>query len=66
MNHTRNIARFFILIFWIGVIGLGYTVFTHSGNAYALSWVTWLFYAVVVIVVLYVGAILTSKFWNVK
>ncbi|QTH80435.1 hypothetical protein PA10_00237 [Pseudomonas phage pPa_SNUABM_DT01] len=66
MNHTRNAVRFFIVIFWIIVIGLGYTVISHSGNAYALSWASWLFYAVVTIVVLYIGAVLSFKLWNIK
>ncbi|MNO02239.1 hypothetical protein D3C81_2225740 [compost metagenome] len=66
MNHTRNAARFAIVIFWIVVVGLAYTTYSHSGNAFALSWATWLFYAIVAIVVLYVGAVLSNKLWKIK
>jgi hypothetical protein len=66
MNHTRNATRFGIVLFWLAVIGLAYSVFMHSGNAHALSWFTWLIYAAVTIVVLYTATVLTAKFWNIK
>ena len=66
MNHKRNAIRLAIAVFWLVVIGLAYTAVVHSNNAYALSWATWLFYAVVTIVVLYIGAVLSRKFWNIK
>lgn len=66
INHTRNAVRFGIVVFWVLLIGLLYSVFMNSGNMHALSWVTWLFYAVVVIVVLYAGVVLSAKFWNIK
>lgn len=65
-NHKRNAVRFAIVIFWVIVFGLGYTAFGHSGNVYALSWATWLLYAVVAVVALYAGAFLSTKFWNIK
>lgn len=66
INHARNAIRFAIVVFWLVVIGLAYTAFQHSGNAFALSWATWLFYAVLAIVVLYAGVVYTSKLWSIK
>ena len=66
MNHTRNAIRLVIVVFWLIVIGLAFTAYSNLTNAHALSWASWLLYAVVTIVALYAGAVLTSKFWNLK
>lgn len=66
MNHARNAIRFAIVIFWIIVVGLAYTAYSNSGNALALSWATWLLYAVVAVVALYIGAVFSAKLWNAK
>lgn len=66
INHARNAIRFAIVVFWLVVIGLVYTAVANSGNAFALGWGTWLFYAVLVIVVLYAGVVYTAKLWSFK
>ncbi|MNB61097.1 hypothetical protein D3C76_236910 [compost metagenome] len=66
INHARNAVRFAIAVFWLVVLGLTYTVFQNSGNAHVLGWGTWLFYAVLVIVVLYAGVVYTIKLWSFK
>jgi hypothetical protein len=66
VSHTRNAVRFAITVFWVVVAGLIYTAITNSGNAYALSWATWLFYAAVSIATLYAGAVLSKKLWSIK
>lgn len=66
INHTRNAVRFAVVVFWVVVLGLTYTTFQNSGNAFALGWGTWLFYAVLVIVVLYAGVVYTIKLWSFK
>ncbi len=66
MNHTRNAIRFAIVVFWLVVVGLAFTAFMHLGNAHALSWVTWLFYVVITVVVLYVASVVTYRTWNFK
>ncbi len=66
MNHKRNAVRFAIVIFWLAWAGLALTAISNSGNARALGWGTWLFYGVAVVVVLYVGAFATKRFWSVK
>lgn len=66
INHARNATRFAIVVFWVVVFGLLFTAFQNLGNAFALGWGTWLFYAVVAIVVFYVGVVYTIKLWSVK
>lgn len=66
INHARNAVRFAIAVFWLVVLGLTYTVFQNSGNVHVLGWGTWLFYAVLVIVVLYAGVVYTIKLWSFK
>ncbi|MNH65326.1 hypothetical protein D3C73_173340 [compost metagenome] len=66
INHTRNAARFAVVVFWVVILGLAYTAFQNSGNSFSLGWGTWLFYAVVTIVVLYAGVVYTIKLWSFK
>lgn len=66
VNHARNGIRLVIVFFWLLVIGGAYSAVVNSGNAFALSWVTWLFYAAVVIAVLYTAIVFTFRLWNIK
>lgn len=66
MNHTRNVFRFSIVVFWSLVLGTGYSVATNSRNAFALGWPSLLFYGSGTTAVLYIGAVVTKKTWNIK
>ena len=66
MSHTRNAARFGVIIFWLAVVGLAFTAVAHSGNAFSLSWATWLFYAAISAVVLYAGFFVSKRLWSIK
>lgn len=66
MNHARNAARFGVVIFWLAAIGLVFTAVMHSGNAFSLSWATWLFYAAVSVPVVYAGIFVSKSIWNIK
>jgi hypothetical protein len=66
MNHKRNAVRFAITVFWLVVAGLFFTAASNAGNAFSLSWATWLFYGIAATVVLYIGAFATKHFWSIK
>lgn len=66
MNHTRVAIRFSISLFWLIVAGVSYTAVSNSVNAHSLSWVTWLVYAAIGSVVLYVGFFVTKCLWSIK
>jgi hypothetical protein len=64
VNHVRNATRLVIVFFWLFVVGVVYSVIMNSGNAWALSWITWLFYAAVSVAVLYTAIVFTFRLWK--
>lgn len=66
MNHLRNAIRLVIIVFWMIVIGVIGSITTNGGNLFALSWISLLFPAVIMIVAIYIGVLLTIRHWNIK
>jgi hypothetical protein len=66
MNHLRNASRFGVILFWSVVIGLIHSAFNNIDNSKSLGWPTWLFYGSVGGAIIYGGASVTPKLWNIK
>ena len=64
MNHKRNLIRLLIIVFWLTLVGIFYEITTNYNNVFTLGWSTLLFYAVISIVVVYVGYFLSKHFWS--
>lgn len=66
MNHKQNAIRFFIVIFWLASAGLIFSAISNGGNAWALSWATWLLYLAIATPIAYIGIVTTKNLWNSK
>lgn len=65
-NHARNAVRFCIVVFWLIVIGVALTAVSNVGNAHAIGWPTYLFYAIAATVTTYVGVFASKNLWSLK
>lgn len=65
MNHFQNFVRFSIVIFWLIVIGVGYTMLSNF-NMLQLGWSTHLFYFTFTVMVLYAGFFVSKYLWSLK
>jgi hypothetical protein len=65
MNHFQNFVRFSVVIFWLIVIGVGYTMISNF-NMLQLGWSTHLFYFTITVMVLYAGFFVSKYLWSLK
>ena len=66
MNHLKVLSRFVVVVLWLALFGLTYSVVVNSANALSLSWITLLIYGSMASITAYVGFFVSKFLWSIK
>jgi hypothetical protein len=66
MNHIKFLTRFLIVIVWLILGGILYSLFNVGYNMEALGWPTYLIWGTLIVFLFYGAITFTLNFWNQK